>query len=197
MSTHGRLWPVFTYPWLASLLPRHGDLTGHHLLGYIVKLAADFANADLPAKAVGEVTKITQAPKNAQMKLRRIRSGKGFLRPVKPPESEYTGVMLKREVSFGQTVAGPMIQPDQVQEKPGHSIDSYCEGVRESMKFEREAIRLEQEEAITPKISEELINEKILEQQGRAKPDREAKKQALFERPEVGAKLLLVKGGKE
>ncbi len=60
--------------------------------GYVVKLAGchDFS--------VGELAKITQAPLNAPLRFRRLRSGKGFL-PPRQKDQEVTGVLVRRERS--------------------------------------------------------------------------------------------------
>jgi hypothetical protein len=54
------------------------------LIGYLLKL-------------IGEASKISQAPTNAPVKFRRLRSGKGFLPPRH--KSRYTGVLLRRRPS--------------------------------------------------------------------------------------------------
>lgn len=59
------------------------------LAGYIVKLAGH------PDANVGELAKLTQTPKAAPFKFRRLRSGKGFL-PPRYKNPEYTGALVKR-----------------------------------------------------------------------------------------------------
>lgn len=117
------------------------------LAGYVTKVAGNFARTS------GEVAKITQAPTNARMKLRRIRAGVGFLRPQGRPagwvKGEWTGVMLKRRVRYGATVAAPMLEPDQVKpvgdtpEKQLANYERYALGVRLAIEAERTAIRNE------------------------------------------------------
>lgn len=70
------------------------------MAGYVTKLAK---HAD---ENVGELAKLTQAPLNAPVKFRRLRSGKGFL----PPRhvSEWTGVLVRRVRTHGQPDARPM-----------------------------------------------------------------------------------------
>lgn len=60
--------------------------------GYVVKLAG-YHDA-----SVGELAKVTQAPTNAPVRFRRIRSGKGFL-PPREKDEETTGVLLRRKRS--------------------------------------------------------------------------------------------------
>lgn len=117
------------------------------LAGYVTKIAGNFARTS------GEVAKITQAPVNARMKLRRIRAGVGFLRPQGRPagwvKGEWTGVMLKRRVRFGTTVAAPMLEPDQVKpvgdtpEKQLENYERYALGVRLAIEAERAEIHRE------------------------------------------------------
>ena len=59
------------------------------MAGYLTKLAAQAHNH------VGELAKITQAPTNAPLKFRRLRSGKGFLPPVKK-NLQWTGGLVRR-----------------------------------------------------------------------------------------------------
>lgn len=114
------------------------------LAGYVVKLAGDFQ------RKAGEIAKITQAPVNAKMKLRRIRAGRGFLPPQRNSESEWTGAMFKREVIHGRIVSGPMIQPDMVKpvgdtpEEQLKNYELYASGVRAAMIDERESILIEE-----------------------------------------------------
>jgi len=60
------------------------------LAGYIVKLAGEFAAAS------GELAKLTQAPKNAEGKFRRLRAGKGFL-PPRRKNPKFTGTLIRPE----------------------------------------------------------------------------------------------------
>ena len=57
--------------------------------GYLTKLAA---YAD---EHIGELAKLTQAPTNAPIKFRRLRSGKGFLPKVRK-NGKWTGALLRR-----------------------------------------------------------------------------------------------------
>jgi len=59
---------------------------------YIVKLAGQHD------ASVGEVAKITQAPTNAPVRFRRLRSGKGFL-PPRRHNPKITGVLIRRRRS--------------------------------------------------------------------------------------------------
>lgn len=59
------------------------------MAGYIAKLAA---YAD---EHIGELAKLTQAPTNAPIKFRRVRSGKGFLPPCRK-NPNWTGVLTRR-----------------------------------------------------------------------------------------------------
>lgn len=79
------------------------------LAGYITKLAGDHG------RRVGEIAKLTQAPTNARMKLRRIRAGKGFIR-AKEKDPKWTGIMLRRKRLLGShlTYVEPLMKPDQV-----------------------------------------------------------------------------------
>jgi len=114
------------------------------LAGYVVKLAGDFQ------RKAGEVAKITQAPTNAKMKLRRIRAGKGFLPPQNKKNGDWTGAMFKREEHFGSIVSGPMIQPDMVKpvgstpEEQAKNFELYAQGIRAAMLDERESIAREE-----------------------------------------------------
>lgn len=59
------------------------------MAGYLTKLAA---NAD---EHMGELAKITQAPTNAPVRFRRLRSGKGFLPPCRK-NPQWTGALVRR-----------------------------------------------------------------------------------------------------
>lgn len=59
------------------------------MAGYLTKLAAQ------AHEHIGELAKITQAPTNAPLKFRRLRSGKGFLPPVKK-NLQWTGGLVRR-----------------------------------------------------------------------------------------------------
>jgi len=61
------------------------------IAGYIVKLAGQHD------ATVGEISKLTQAPLNAPVRFRRLRSGKGFLPPRH--KGRHTGVLLRRRPS--------------------------------------------------------------------------------------------------
>lgn len=98
--------------------------------GYVVKLAGSFD------RTAGEISKLTQAPTNAKMKLRRIRAGKGFIRQ-RPKNASYTGIMLKREKQIGGGIfVKPMMQPDQVRCAPEEQ-ENYLLGVREAIRAEQ------------------------------------------------------------
>jgi hypothetical protein len=100
------------------------------LMGYIVKLAGSFD------RTVGEIAKLTQAPTNARMKLRRIRAGVGFL-PPREKNPEWTGIMLKREAKFGGApTVKPLMEPDQVR-CPKEEQENYLLGAREAIKAEQ------------------------------------------------------------
>lgn len=58
--------------------------------GYVVKLAGHHD------ASVGELAKITQAPLNAPVRFRRLRSGKGFL-PPRHKNPEITGCLVRRK----------------------------------------------------------------------------------------------------
>lgn len=112
------------------------------MAGYIVKLGGEFGRTS------GEIAKITQAPVNARMKLRRIRAGKGFLPPqgAQQRSGEWTGVMMRRRLIQGRLTVGPMIEPDQVKPK-GDTLDEqlensarYARGVQEAIKREQAAL---------------------------------------------------------
>jgi hypothetical protein len=62
------------------------------LAGYVTKLAG-FSD-----RTAGEVAKITQAPKAAPSKFRRLRSGKGFLPPRRSTSDGWTGALIRRQV---------------------------------------------------------------------------------------------------
>lgn len=97
--------------------------------GYIVKVAGTFD------RKVGEISKLTQAPLNARMKLRRIRAGKGFLEAR--PKGCTTGVMLVRKRQLDGTVfVKPLMEPDQVRCRP-ELVESYLLGVRTAIKDEQ------------------------------------------------------------
>ena len=61
------------------------------IAGYLTKLAGQHD------ATMGEISKLTQAPLNAPVRFRRLRSGKGFLPPRH--EGRYTGVLLRRRPS--------------------------------------------------------------------------------------------------
>jgi len=71
------------------------------LAGYIVKLAGEFAAAS------GELAKLTQAPKNAAGKFRRLRAGKGFL-PPRRKNSKFTGTLIRPEWDPQKSAYGAM-----------------------------------------------------------------------------------------
>lgn len=60
------------------------------LANYVVKLAG------VPDENINELAKLTQTPKAAPFRFRRLRSGKGFLPPANK-DSEATGALVKRE----------------------------------------------------------------------------------------------------
>ncbi len=96
------------------------------LMGYITKLAGNFD------RQVGEIAKLTQAPTNARMKLRRLRAGKGFIQ-VKQRSGNYTGIMLRERREWGKVVVAPLMQPDQVK-CPAEEQPNYLEGVRTAIR---------------------------------------------------------------
>lgn len=98
------------------------------LSGYVVKLAGDFG------RKVGEIAKLTQAPTNARMKLRRLRAGKGFIRQL-PKNPEYTGIMLRRQNRYGTPGVEPLMEPSQVKCAPEEQ-EAYLLGVRTAIKAE-------------------------------------------------------------
>lgn len=98
------------------------------LTGYIVKVAGNFD------RQVGEISKLTQAPTNARMKLRRLRAGKGFVR-VAEGSDLWTGIMLRRRQECGTIKVEPLMQPDQVKCKPEEQ-PNYLEGARVAMREE-------------------------------------------------------------
>lgn len=105
------------------------------LAGYLVKIGASME------RKAGEIAKLCQAPRNARMKLRRLRAGKGFI-PRDDSPKRYTGTMLKRGADdWGPTVE-PMIQPDQVKME-GAELERYCDGVRRAIRAEMEQYRAE------------------------------------------------------
>ena len=88
------------FPWLRGELLEAATATGwgaksagaaardvDALAGYMAGLAGE------SGEAAGEIAKLTQAPTNAQGKLRRLRSGKGFL-PPRQKHDEYTGAVV-------------------------------------------------------------------------------------------------------
>lgn len=101
------------------------------LAGYITKTAGNFA------KTVGEISKLTQIPVNARMKVRRIRAGRGFLR--RPPKDEaWTGIMLKRgHTMSGHLMVDTLMKPENVK-CPQEEQASYLEGVRGALALELE-----------------------------------------------------------
>jgi len=116
------------------------------MAGYIVKLGGEFGRTS------GEIAKITQAPTNARMKLRRIRAGKGFLPPQRTDKG-FTGVMMRRRTMWGVLTVGPMLEPDQVrpvgetEEEQRENFERYALGVREAMRIER--AQLQQDQILT------------------------------------------------
>lgn len=122
------------------------------MAGYIVKLGGEFG------RTAGEISKLTQAPTNARMKLRRIRAGQGFLPPqgAQQRKGDYTGVMMRRRLVVGMMTVGPMIQPDQVTprgdtpEEQRHNSDLYARGVQEALR--REVAALEDDRRLSELI---------------------------------------------
>jgi hypothetical protein len=115
------------------------------MAGYIVKIGGNFGRTS------GEVAKITQAPVNARMKLRRIRAGRGFL-PSQRRKTDYTGIMMRRKRVLGRMTVSPMLKPEQV--KPvGQTVEEqeqnyalYARGVRIAQA--REDVELQQYEIL-------------------------------------------------
>jgi hypothetical protein len=132
------------------------------------------------------------------MKLRRIRSGKGFL-PTKPKDPEWTGIMLRRRIvagrpeldERGQVVirarpraeVEPLMKPDQVRQAP-ELVPAYCEAVAQAM---REELEQAAAELAHPERGERLLvrSEEQEARQGMAKVIQ------LFGRPRPGAELSL------
>lgn len=61
-------------------------------LGYITKVAGKVD------ESIGELAKLTQLPRNAPFRFRRLRSGKGFL-PKRNKSEKFTGVLVRRQLS--------------------------------------------------------------------------------------------------
>lgn len=101
------------------------------LAGYITKLAGDHG------RKVGEIAKLTQAPTNARMKLRRIRAGKGFI-ATKEKNEEWTGIMLRRTRLLGShlTHVEPLMKPDQVR-CPDSEQPNYLLGASAAIRAEQ------------------------------------------------------------
>lgn len=106
------------------------------LAGYITKTAGNFA------KTVGEISKLTQIPVNARMKVRRIRAGKGFLKSL-PKDANWTGIMLKRGHSMsGALTVDTLMSPENVK-CPEAEQPAYLEGVRTALALELSRYKLE------------------------------------------------------
>lgn len=131
------------------------------LAGYVVKLSGDLERTS------GEISKITQAPTNAKMKLRRVRAGRGFL-PAKakkegPLLEQRTGVMMKRQKAFGVMTASPMLEPDMVkpvgesEEEQAAQYELYRQGVMKALQVERDALKVEEEERAMLKADPSLL----------------------------------------
>jgi hypothetical protein len=169
-----------TDPWLlqavtetnwGTISTAEGVRDAQALAGYIVKLGGEFC------RSAGEISKITQAPSNARMKLRRIRAGKGFLPPqgAQQRDGDWTGVMMRRKSEWGTMTVGPMIEPDQVKmvgetpEEQRANYEQYARGVRLAMELERGA--LEEEEQLRRMVDSGGVNRvlahKVLQQQRR------------------------------
>lgn len=101
-----------SFPWLAGDLataalevgwgPKSGGAPAQSkeaIAGYIAKLAGEQGDV------TGEIAKMTQAPVNAAMKLRRIRSGKGFLPPRKKDDTA-TGMLISHAEESVVTTMG-------------------------------------------------------------------------------------------
>lgn len=139
------------------------------MAGYIVKLGGEFGRTS------GEIAKITQAPTNARMKLRRIRAGKGFLPPQRTP-SDSTGVMMRRRMKGGVMTVGPMLEPDHVrpvgdtEEERRENFERYAIGVREAMRIERQEL---EDERILRALEASGLAGRTLSQHARKEKNRE------------------------
>ena len=118
--------------------------SAQQLAGYLVKIGGRLD------QSVGEIAKLTQAPRNARMKLRRIRSSKGFF--VKREKNEsYTGIMLRRKRfvltlthdSHGRGLTrkithevAPLMQPENVR-CPEAEQANYLAGARKAIADEQ------------------------------------------------------------
>lgn len=108
------------------------------MAGYVTKLAR---HADAH---VGELAKLTQAPLNAPVRFRRLRSGKGFLPPRRA--TEYTGVLVRRVLRQGQPDARPMSPPRRLADEPTDAWSARCALIDgalqlEAALWERERLR--------------------------------------------------------
>jgi hypothetical protein len=134
------------------------------LAGYLVKKAGEHD------RRVGEIAKLTQAPTNARMKLRRIRASKGFLRPL-PRTGQWTGIMLRRQRyrvateldPWGRIVSAkevllpePMMRPDQVRCAP-ELQPAYLAGAGEAIRLEREQCALEERGASPERLKVDVL----------------------------------------
>lgn len=78
----------------------------HALANYVTKCAGHSeANAEATAN---ELAKITQAPKAAPPRFRRLRSGKGFLPKRQTGGDEWTGTLVRRQVLDGYPIVLPV-----------------------------------------------------------------------------------------
>lgn len=170
------------------------------LAGYVTKLAGEAPKAagrytgewrGTFAKTAGEVAKLTQAPTNARMKLRRIRAGKGFLPPRKK-DSSYTGVMTRHVTEYGVTCPETLVSPFRVRPSEpepkkregetkesyarrhcdwvirGHrELENYLVGVRIALDNERAYIRAE----FAGMVREVNVSELREQAERRRKPD--------------------------
>jgi len=101
--------------------------------GYIVKLAGHHD------RAIGEISKLCQAPTNAPPRFRRLRSAKGFL-PPRHHSERTTGVMLRRRRSVAGDWEIPAVNPPR--------DPTQAEAVERAIAAETELIR-EEEELLT------------------------------------------------
>lgn len=113
---------------------------GKALASYVVKLAGEGSQLrrDGRSQSAGELAKLCQAPSNARMKLRRLRSGQGFL-PARLKNKGWTGAMLKQ---VPDPVLGVRVEPVQgVTNLLADCTPEYIEGVRGAVEFEEALIR--------------------------------------------------------
>lgn len=121
------------------------------LAGYLVQVGSG------QERTVGEISKLTQVPTNARMKLRRFRSGKGFLRH-RIRDGAWTGIMLRRKQVMGLLAVEPLMKPEQVRQAP-EQVESYLEGARHAIREELRQTKREAEGAKEAFVAGELAPE--------------------------------------